>query len=179
MSLSRLLSVPAFALRTTAVTAAVLSRIAEDAATKLATPTGTGPSTEDGPDILDLSGGAGTSYGAARQLARSAPDLAEMSDGAAAEARLKGGKATDATTAGGDEQVAAPEPTVPARDNAPAFDPARITSKPVREAIRAIELLSTEELRAVFEHETANRNRKTILRAVEQSLTTPAPIRSG
>ncbi len=185
MWLSRLLTVPALALRTTAAAAGVLARIAEDAASNLAragTRTGTGEA-PDASDFLDLSDGAVSSYGAAR-LARTAPALSAMSDGAASEARLKAGTASDEVTAGRNGEAApVPPPTVPAEENARqanprprAFDPARITSMPVREAIQTIESLSTEELHAVLDHETANRNRKTILRAVEQSLTAPSQV---
>lgn len=188
MLLCRLLTVPALALRATAATAGVLARIAEDAAANLARTSAdrAGASSARQPvpdeavasggssDVLDLADGAVPAHGAAR-LARTAPGLSGMSDGAATEARLKGGIASDQVTAG--EAAPVPRPTVPARDDTPrprAFDPARITSMPVREALRAIEHLSTEELHSVLDHESANRNRKTVLRAVEETLTTPA-----
>lgn len=181
MVLTRLLSVPAFALRTTAVTATILAHAAQQAATTLATPRSSADASDQGgPDFLDLSGGGGSPYGTARSLAQTAPGWAEMADGAASEAAIKGGAASDGTTAaarrtdGGPEIPApsAPAPVVPAAENPhPAsFDPARITSMPVRDAIAALEDLSLDELRAVYDHEAANRDRKTILRAIEGTL---------
>lgn len=50
---------------------------------------------------------------------------------------------------------------------------AELAARPVAEVVAAVESLSTDELRELTEYETAHRNRKTVLRAVERAATPP------
>lgn len=53
-----------------------------------------------------------------------------------------------------------------------------LASKPATEVISAVSGLSTDELRLLIEHETAHKNRTTVLAAIERALA-PPPARAG
>lgn len=82
----------------------------------------------------------------------------------------------------------ADEPRQPGRVSAPPADPvamvdphartyethaAELADKPAAQLVRAIRDLSTDELRGLYEHEQANKKRKSVLKEIENQL---API---
>jgi hypothetical protein len=69
---------------------------------------------------------------------------------------------------------AEPPPTVavpegPARVRAPETHAAELAQKPASEVVAEIAHLSTDELGALYEHEQANKRRKTVLAAIESA----------
>jgi hypothetical protein len=62
-------------------------------------------------------------------------------------------------------------PDVPAHAQVPASHAAEIADGTVAQVTAAIPELSTDELRMLLEHETAHKNRRGVLDAIEQALT--------
>lgn len=61
-------------------------------------------------------------------------------------------------------------PDVPAHARSPETHTEDIASRPASEVVSAVGDLSTDELRRLYEHETATKKRKTVLAAIERAL---------
>ena len=68
---------------------------------------------------------------------------------------------------GGPDPVTAPAPTEPVTEAMTEEEIAALAERNAADVISAVPGLSTQELRLLLEHETANKNRKTVLQAVE------------
>lgn len=66
----------------------------------------------------------------------------------------------------------APQPVLDddARVRSPDTHAAELAARPAAEVVAAVEDLSTDELRALYEEESSGKKRKTVLTAVEQAL---------
>jgi hypothetical protein len=73
----------------------------------------------------------------------------------------------------GDEAPADPVPMVDPHARTYETHAAELADKPAAQLIRAIRDLSTDELRSLYEHEQANKKRKSVLREIENQL---APV---
>lgn len=60
-------------------------------------------------------------------------------------------------------------PRVPVRESSPPTHVAEIAERPAGEVTAAVTDLSTDELRLLLEHERANKNRKTVIAAIERA----------
>jgi hypothetical protein len=201
MPFTRLLAIPAAALSLTAAAASTLAEVAQLAARRLSADSppdddhatdgagaATGPSraaSNGGPERLEalrdtaeaIRQDVQTAPSQARELASAVTGLADLSDGATA------GAAPRSRTTGRDRAPApnahVPRPATPASRNVHprTFDPEQVTNRPAKEAIAALEDLSSAELSQVYEHESADRRRKTVLRAIEQHVLPPDATR--
>jgi hypothetical protein len=153
MPLSRLLTVPAAALSLAATAASALAEVAQLVARRLSVQ---GNGQESVEAVRDTAAAIRQETLAApqqaRELVEAAPGLAELSEGAEAAASLR-----HARTRG--------------------FAVERVTDQPAKQVIAALETLSSIELSQVYEHESDNRRRKTVLRAIEQHVLPPDPAR--
>ncbi|CAN5241493.1 hypothetical protein BH20ACT9_BH20ACT9_11000 [soil metagenome] len=68
---------------------------------------------------------------------------------------------------GGPDPVTAPAPAEPVTEAMTEEEIAALAERNAADVIAAVPALSTQELRLLLEHETANKNRKTVLHAVE------------
>jgi hypothetical protein len=178
MPLTRLLSVPAAALSLTATAASALAEVAQLVARRLTTggdPRETVEAVRDTAEAIRQDSVAAPAQ--ARELAAAATGLAELSDGAEAQASLRGAEVTPAAPEQESPRAHVPPPVISSERNerAQSFDAARITALPAKQAIAALENLSSTELSEVHEQELASRRRKTVLRAIEQHVLPPDP----
>jgi hypothetical protein len=178
MPLARLLSVPAAALSLTATAASALAEIAQLVARRLTTSGDTQETVEAVRDTAEaIRRDTVAAPHQARELAAAASGLAELSDGAEAKTALRGEEVAPAAPEPDSPRAHVPPPVKSPERNvhAQSFDAARITALPAKQAIAALENLSSTELSEVHEQELANRRRKTVLRAIEQHVLPPDP----